>query len=177
MLQIVNGGILPDGWTVDTLLSSHRSMPYNPDIANTFFRAGEIEAWGRGIERIIKGCSQEGFSTVEFRYDVCGLWTTFKYQYPERVEGYTDRTKDYTKDHTKVLMQLSVQQKEIIEYLQKQPRATRKELVQNISNATLGGIIHNIARLQELGLLCREGGRKGGYWQVLVTNDKNKSSV
>ncbi|MDD6750420.1 MAG: hypothetical protein PUF28_11475, partial [bacterium] len=86
-------------------------------------------------------------------------------------------TKDHTKDHTKVLMQLSVQQKEIIEYLQKQPRATRKELVQNISNATLGGIIHNIARLQELGLLCREGGRKGGYWQVLVTNDKNKSSV
>ena len=34
MLQIVNGGVLPDGWTVDTLLSSHRSMPYNPDIAN-----------------------------------------------------------------------------------------------------------------------------------------------
>lgn len=45
MLQIVNGGILPDGWTVETLLASHRSMPYNPDIANTFFRAGEIEAW------------------------------------------------------------------------------------------------------------------------------------
>ena len=45
MLQIVNGGVLPDGWTVDTLLSSHRSMPYNPDIANTFFRAGEVEAW------------------------------------------------------------------------------------------------------------------------------------
>ena len=81
MLQIVNGGVLPDGWTVDTLLSSHRSMPYNPDIANTFFRAGEVEAWGRGIERIIKGCNEDGFSTVEFRYDACGLWTTFSYQY------------------------------------------------------------------------------------------------
>ena len=52
-LEIINGGVLPEGWTVETLLSSHRSMPYNPDIANTFFRAGEIEAWGRGIERII----------------------------------------------------------------------------------------------------------------------------
>lgn len=49
MLQMVNGGFLPEGWTVDTLLSSHRSMPYNPEIANTFFRAGEIEAWGIGI--------------------------------------------------------------------------------------------------------------------------------
>lgn len=52
-LEIVNGGVLPDGWTVETLLSSHRSFPYNPDIANAFFRSGEIEAWGRGIERII----------------------------------------------------------------------------------------------------------------------------
>ena len=55
-LEIINGGVLPEGWTVETLLSSHRSMPYNPDIANTFFRAGEIEAWGRGIERIITAC-------------------------------------------------------------------------------------------------------------------------
>ena len=52
-LEIINGGVLPEGWTVEALLSSHRSMPYNPDIANTFFCAGEIEAWGRGIERII----------------------------------------------------------------------------------------------------------------------------
>ena len=85
-----NDGILPEGWTVETLLSSHRSMPYNPDIADTFFRAGEIEAWGRGIERIIKGCESEGFSTVEFRYDACGLWTTFQYQHPERAADPTD---------------------------------------------------------------------------------------
>ena len=42
-MEIVNGGVLPDGWTVETLLSSHRSFPYNPDIANAFFRSGEIE--------------------------------------------------------------------------------------------------------------------------------------
>ena len=96
MLQIVNGGVLPDGWTVDTLLSSHRSMPYNPDIANTFFRAGEVEAWGRGIERIIKGCKKDGFSTVDFRYDACGLWTTFRYQYPARVVGDTENVHETT---------------------------------------------------------------------------------
>ena len=96
MLQIVNGGFLPDGWTVDTLLSSHRSMPYNPDIANTFFRAGEVEAWGRGIERIIKGCNEDGFSTVDFRYDACGLWTTFSYQYPARVVGHEENIQKTT---------------------------------------------------------------------------------
>ena len=83
-LEIINGGVLPEGWTVETLLSSHRSMPYNPDIANTFFRAGEIEAWGRGIERIVTVCKNDGFSTPEFRYDASGIWTTFKFEYPER---------------------------------------------------------------------------------------------
>lgn len=66
-------------------------MPYNPNIANTFFRAGEVEAWGRGIERIIKGCNEDGFSTVDFRYDACGLWTTFSYQYPARVVGHIEK--------------------------------------------------------------------------------------
>ena len=59
-LEIINGGVLPEGWTVETLLSSHRSMPYNPDIANTFFRAGEIEAWGRGIERSVQARLRHG---------------------------------------------------------------------------------------------------------------------
>lgn len=27
-------------------MEKHRSLPHNPDIANTFFRAGFIESWG-----------------------------------------------------------------------------------------------------------------------------------
>ena len=69
-LEIINSGVLPERWTVETLLSSHRSMLYNPDIANTFFCAGEIEAWRRGIERIITACKNDGSFTPEFRYDV-----------------------------------------------------------------------------------------------------------
>ena len=51
-LVLVNPAVLPEGWTQESLLAPHYSQPFNPDIANTFFRAGEIEAWGRGIERI-----------------------------------------------------------------------------------------------------------------------------
>jgi ATP-dependent DNA helicase RecG len=39
-----NPGVLPDGWTEDTLIRKHASQPYNPDIANVFFRSGMIEA-------------------------------------------------------------------------------------------------------------------------------------
>jgi ATP-dependent DNA helicase RecG len=44
---------LPLGWTVNNLLGKHISIPYNPDIANAFFRAGFIESWGRGIEKVL----------------------------------------------------------------------------------------------------------------------------
>lgn len=37
---IANDCVFPDDWTVDDLMGSHRSRPYNPLIANTFFRAG-----------------------------------------------------------------------------------------------------------------------------------------
>ncbi|MDR2567630.1 MAG: putative DNA binding domain-containing protein, partial [Bifidobacteriaceae bacterium] len=51
-LIIYSDGGLPVGWTVEDLLAKHRSLPRNPDIANAFFRSGQIEAWGRGIEKI-----------------------------------------------------------------------------------------------------------------------------
>ena len=50
-LRMWNPAVLPEGWTLDTLLGAHSSSPYNPAIANAFFRPGEIEAWGRGVER------------------------------------------------------------------------------------------------------------------------------
>src|SRR5690606_34171836 len=49
-LVIWNPGELPEGWSMEKLLGRHPSRPYNPDIANTFFWSGDIEAWGRGIQ-------------------------------------------------------------------------------------------------------------------------------
>ena len=40
---ISNQCILPEGWTVQTFMEMHESKPYNPDIANVFYRAGYIE--------------------------------------------------------------------------------------------------------------------------------------
>lgn len=44
---------------------------------------------------------------------------------------------------------------------------TRKELAENIPNITENGIKYNLARLQELGVLNRIGGRKLGYWALV----------
>lgn len=79
-LMIWNCGVLPENWSIETLLSKHGSRPYNPDVANVFFRAGEIEAWGRGIERIVSVCREAGSKEPEFRYDGTGLWTIFEFK-------------------------------------------------------------------------------------------------
>ena len=48
-----NAGRLPEDWTTRRLFEKHPSKPYNPSIANTLFRCGDIESWGRGYRRIM----------------------------------------------------------------------------------------------------------------------------
>jgi ATP-dependent DNA helicase RecG len=66
---IYNDGRLPENWSVQDLLATHRSEPHNPMIANAFFRAGMIESWGRGIEKITNACRIAGKRepTIEFK--------------------------------------------------------------------------------------------------------------
>jgi ATP-dependent DNA helicase RecG len=55
-----NSGDLPESWTLAKLLGKHPSCPFNPLIANAFFRAGYIESWGRGIQKIQRECREHG---------------------------------------------------------------------------------------------------------------------
>ena len=57
---IYNDGRLPENWTVEDLFTLHTSKPHNPLIAGAFFRSGQIEAWGRGIEKITDACKAWG---------------------------------------------------------------------------------------------------------------------
>ncbi len=137
---------------------SHGSHLYNPDIANTFFGAEKIEAWGRGIERIVKACQERGFSISEFRRDISDIWTVFKFVCPSLYS--------VLKTCQKTDWYLAKQQNDIIKYLREHPYATQKELCENMANVALGGIRHNLARLQELEILKRIGGRKLGHWEI-----------
>lgn len=51
-LYIANVGRLPETWTLENLMIKHAHRPFNPNIAHTFYLAGFIESWGRGIEKI-----------------------------------------------------------------------------------------------------------------------------
>ncbi|MDA3812485.1 MAG: putative DNA binding domain-containing protein [Spirochaetaceae bacterium] len=78
-LKIWNPAILPENWSIEKLLGEHSSHPYNPDIANCFFRAGEIESWGRGIQRIFDSCRDAETPEPEIRLSGHDLWLEFTY--------------------------------------------------------------------------------------------------
>lgn len=77
-LYISNNCVFPANWTADTLMQKHRSLPHNPDIANTFFRAGFIESWNRGIEKICNLCKEYGIAEPEYTVHPNDIMMMFK---------------------------------------------------------------------------------------------------
>jgi ATP-dependent DNA helicase RecG len=89
-LLIWNRGELPPNWTVEKLLSKHASIPFNPDVASVFFRAGMIESWGRGIERLLEACQEAHTPAPELRYEHTALWVAFRFL-PEHMVSATPK--------------------------------------------------------------------------------------
>ncbi|WP_461534435.1 ATP-binding protein [Sinomicrobium sp.] len=77
-IMIWNEGHLPENWTVSNLLKSHSSRPYNPDIANAFFRSGYVESWGRGISKMTELCVAGGLPAPAYLVEGSDFWVTFK---------------------------------------------------------------------------------------------------
>ena len=77
-ITLWNYGMLPDGITVTNMFSEHSSMPRNRLIANTFYLAGFIEAWGRGFETVADSFRKEELEVPTFKEEFGGLTVTIK---------------------------------------------------------------------------------------------------
>jgi ATP-dependent DNA helicase RecG len=77
-LMIWNYGQLPEDWTIENLMHKHSSIPFNPDIANAFFRAGYIEAWGRGTIKIMEQCKKHNLPKPKFQNKGKDFWVIFR---------------------------------------------------------------------------------------------------
>lgn len=73
-----NAGQLPERWTLEKLLGKHPSHPFNPLLASAFFRAGYVESWGRGIEKMRRECARHDAPAPIFDTSMSGLMLTFK---------------------------------------------------------------------------------------------------
>ncbi|MCY3787833.1 MAG: transcriptional regulator [Gemmatimonadetes bacterium] len=91
-IAIWNAVQLPPEWAADQLAGELSSKPYNPRIAYAFFRAGMIEAWGRGIRRIVKMCKEAGNPVPEWKLQSSGdgLWLRFPFS-----AAYLDKAREH----------------------------------------------------------------------------------
>lgn len=140
-LIIWNEGELPEDWTVAKLKIKHPSRPYNPDIANAFFRSGLIESWGRGTIKILNEAKAAKTPAPVFKYDDSGFYVIFNFE------------------------EISIEQK-VLELIKKDSKITgtaiRKEL--KISDSTVKRILKS---LQVDGIIQRSGNNRSGVWTVL----------
>ena len=76
-LEIVNPGTLHFGITPKKLTKPHESRPWNPIIANVFYRAGIIERWGSGTLNIIDWCTQNANPKPTWHEQAGSVYVTF----------------------------------------------------------------------------------------------------
>ncbi len=93
-MYISNACVFPSDWTTENLMKTHNSRPYNPDLANTFFRAGYIESWERGIQKICEECNLIGAKIPE--YSILGDDITVKFTAVANSKDF-NRTNDVRK--------------------------------------------------------------------------------
>jgi ATP-dependent DNA helicase RecG len=171
-MSIWNPGHLPENWTPEKVMQQHSSIPFNPEIANAFFRSGEIEMWGRGIERIVEECRAAGFPDPVIKYDAGDWWTEFSYPKSvlERLDGEpaeSGEPKTRVNSKGKTLVETPVKTPvKILAVLKDHPEYSLAEVAAAIGKS-LSAVERAAAKLGKSGKLRRIGPAKGGHWEIV----------
>ncbi|MDP3515045.1 MAG: ATP-binding protein [Sulfuritalea sp.] len=175
-LMIWNPGQLPPEWTVARLLDKHSSLPFNPDVANAFFRAGQIESWRRGIERMLDACQAARMPAPELQAEHSGLWVNFAFAAPQ-VAGSEKRSEKGSEKGSEIgsvatpIEEAPVKTpvktpEQVLATLATNRDLTLAELASFIGKST-SAVERAAAKLVREGRLRFVGPRKGGHWEVL----------
>ena len=171
-MLIYNDGRLPETWTVDDLFAPHTSKPYNPLLAGAFFRSGQIEAWGRGIEKITEACKYWGKPEPFFRLRVNEVMIGFNIesQFGEKfgeniVNSIVENIVDSIAENIVENIGANAIRVKILELMRSNPKTTAKAIAQEIGIAPRNVQVH-IQSLKEAGHIERVGAAKGGHWVV-----------
>ncbi|MCL1853938.1 MAG: winged helix-turn-helix transcriptional regulator [Peptococcaceae bacterium] len=137
-----------------------RSSPYNPKIAYAFYRAGYIETWGRGIERITTACKEAGKREPLFEASPGEIGVTFfadiNLVTHEKARG---DLKDTVKDT------VNGTQHRILQLLVANPKMTARAISQALE-INERNVKKNIKTLKDADLIRRVGSDRSGYWVV-----------
>jgi ATP-dependent DNA helicase RecG len=160
-----NPGHLPEKWTLKRLLGKHPSQPFNPLIANAFFRAGYIESWGRGIEKINRECKEHGIETPEYDFGMAGLMLTF-HANPDHISAAGSFNGVGTTPNATPITTPITPQQQLRALIQAKPEISQKELASALG-LTRDGIKYHLNRMKQDGVIRHTGPARGGRWEIL----------
>jgi ATP-dependent DNA helicase RecG len=174
---IYNDCRFPLNMQPEVLLQGIGSKPHNPLIANVFFRSGQVEAWGRGIEKMKNGCIADSLPEPDFKV----LPTTFSVCFHIRNNNKVTEGKVVEEGINVISIGISSDDSKIMKSGMKSCAKSTVdnilELINNDSSISISNISKelNISRsaiqkhienLKTKGIIERVGTDKGGYWKI-----------
>jgi len=171
-LEIWNEGELPAGYTQETLFARHSSKPRNHKIANVFFKAGFIDTWGRGFQKVRNGFEPAGIPMPKVENFCGGVRITIKrtnfIKMGRVVRNATSSVGSNVSSFVSSLseVQLTERQKNILELISKNTFITGDKMSEVLS-VVPRTIWRDLADLQKKGILIREGNTSAGHWVIL----------
>lgn len=176
-IDLWNFGKLPEGYTFEQMFMPHRSMPRNKLIANAFYYAGLIEAWGRGFEIITEEFTKDGLAVPTFKEEFGGVTAIIKREIFQAIQlGSRGHSKqdDPKNDPNSDPNNLTERQSLIIGILENQGQLddpnnepeTRSSIARKlgISEST---VKRELAFLSSIGKIKHFGPRSHGRWMVI----------
>ncbi len=151
-VEIFDFGGLPDGWTVETLIGKHRSIPRNQTLADVFHDAGYVENWAQGIRRVMEACEVNGNPAPEFVLEREGL-AVFVSSTARR-------------ESASAVFVPTENQKRILDCISSDPSMTQKRMAE-ITGLSDRSVRYNLSKLVEAGIVRKEGDNRSRRWVVV----------
>ena len=139
-------------------MQPHDSIPYNPDIANVFYRAGYIETWGQGIQKICDECIALGAELP--RYEILG--TGIRVYFPALKSALIDQPKAPNRQNGGMDGGLA---ERIIAAIRENNKITVIEISESLE-VPKRTVEREMKKLRESNRIMRVGGNRYGHWQI-----------
>lgn len=156
-------------------------------IANAFFRAGYIESWGRGIQKIQRECREHDIEPPVYDFEMAGLLLSFRAN-PAHLQAALEQgetaqetaqenqrttqetaptTPNTTQESNRTGQETAQESKErILALLRSHPSITRRELASMLGLSD-SGIKYHLEKMKAAGVIRHVGATKSGYWEVM----------
>ncbi len=174
-ITLWNGGTLPPGYTVEMLMEPHESHPRNRLMANVFYLAGFIEAWGRGYEKIREAYEKEKLEIPVFEEVRGGMMATIK-----REKFMAIQAKGGDVENGKDVVDVVIDS--VVEKLSERQLVIYKTIRKSVVDGVVGTasslaskiklsprtIQRDLTHLKDLNVIKHEGPDNGGHWAILM---------